>query len=87
VLNAFEMLPQARRHLVQARAWKGRNAQGVVIRIFADSSLLDVVHRDAPEASNELRTRLKAHGGIFRRRHALVLSFLVAEQASVTSSV
>ncbi|MCC8617819.1 MASE1 domain-containing protein [Xanthomonas vesicatoria] len=87
VLNALEMLPQAKRHLVQARAWKGRNAQGVVIRIYADSSLLEVVHRDAPEASNELRTRLKAHGGIFRRRHALVLSFLIAEQTSVTSSV
>ncbi|MDV2452835.1 MASE1 domain-containing protein [Xanthomonas hortorum] len=85
-LNAFEILPQAKRHLVQARAWKSRDAQGVVIRIFADASLLEVVNRDASEANAELRTRLKAHGGKFRRRHALGISFLIAEQASVISS-
>ncbi|WP_372389114.1 MASE1 domain-containing protein [Xanthomonas axonopodis] len=86
-LNAFEMLPQAKRHLVQARTWKSGGSQGVVIRIFADSSLLDVVQRDTTEAGAELRARLKAHGGMFRRRHTRALSLLVAEPVSITSSV
>jgi hypothetical protein len=61
--------------------------QGVVIRIFADVSVLESSRHDSPDAEAELRTRLKAHGGRLRRRHASVLSFLVAEQTSVTSSV
>ncbi|WP_426802805.1 MASE1 domain-containing protein [Xanthomonas campestris] len=86
-LNAIEMLPTAKRHLVQARAWRSGEMQGVVIRIFADVSVLESSRHDSPDAEAELRTRLKAHGGRLRRRHASVLSFLVAEQTSVTSSV
>ncbi|MCF5940538.1 histidine kinase, partial [Xanthomonas perforans] len=62
-------------------------SQGVVFCIFADSSLLDVVQRDTTEAGAELRARLKAHGGMFRRRHTRTLSLLVAEPVSITSSV
>ncbi|MEA9580998.1 MASE1 domain-containing protein [Xanthomonas nasturtii] len=84
-LSAIELLPHANKHFIQARAWRGRGGQGVLIRVFADTSLVDSVRRDSPDAEAEFRARLKSHGGMFRRRHALVLTFLVAEASAVTS--
>ncbi|MFC0156093.1 MASE1 domain-containing protein [Xanthomonas dyei] len=78
-LNALELLPEADKHFLHARVWRGRGAQGIVMRVFADTSLIDSVRRDSPEAEAEFRARLKSHGGTFRRRHALVLTFLMAE--------
>ncbi|OAX89420.1 histidine kinase [Xanthomonas nasturtii] len=86
VLNALELLPVANKHFIHARAWRGRGAQGVVIRIFSDTSLVNYVRRESPEAEAEFRARLKSHGGIFRRRHALVLTFLVAEASAVIAT-
>lgn len=59
--------------------------QGVAVRVFADTSLIDAVRRDSPEADAEFRARLKSHSGTFRRRHALVLTFLVAEMSAASS--
>lgn len=56
------------------------------MRVFADTSLVDSVRRESPEDEHEFRARLKSHGGLFRRRHALVLTFLVAEASAVTAS-
>ncbi|MCC8553003.1 MASE1 domain-containing protein [Xanthomonas hortorum] len=83
-LSAIELLPQANKHFIQARVWRGRGGQGVAIRVFADTSLLGSVRRDSPEVEAEFRARLKSHGGMFRRRHALVITFLVAETSAVT---
>ncbi len=85
-LSAIELLPHADKHFIQARVWRGRGGQGVVIRVFADTSLVESVRRDSPEAEAEFRARLKSHGGTFRRRHALVLTFLVAEMSAAASS-
>ncbi|QBG96238.1 histidine kinase [Xanthomonas oryzae] len=79
VLNALELLPIANKHFIQARVWHGRGGQGVLIRVFADTSVVTSVRRESPEVEAEFRARLKSHGGTFRRRHALVLTFLVAE--------
>ncbi|CEM58557.1 MASE1 domain-containing protein [Xanthomonas campestris] len=84
-LNSLELLPEADKHFLHARVWRGRGAQGVVIRVFADTSLVDSVRRESPEAEAEFRARLKSHGGMFRRRHALVLTFLVAEALPATA--
>ncbi|MBB3832601.1 glucose-6-phosphate-specific signal transduction histidine kinase [Xanthomonas arboricola] len=84
-LSAIELLPNANKHFIQARAWRGRGWQGVAIRVCADTSLVESVRRDSPEAEAEFRARLKSHGGRFRRRHALVLTFLVAETSAVIS--
>ncbi|PKV10754.1 MASE1 domain-containing protein [Xanthomonas prunicola] len=85
-LNALELLPLSNKHFIHARVWRGRGGQGVVMRVFADTSLVDSVRRESPEDEHEFRARLKSHGGLFRRRHALVLTFLVAEAAVVTAS-
>ncbi|MEQ7776506.1 MASE1 domain-containing protein [Xanthomonas hortorum] len=85
VLNSIELLPAANKHFIQARAWTGMHSKGVVLRIIADTSLVGSVRRDCPDAETELKARLKAHGGMLRRRHALVLTFLVAEARLVTT--
>ncbi|MBV6864778.1 MASE1 domain-containing protein [Xanthomonas euvesicatoria] len=86
VLNTMELLPVADKHFIHARVWRGRGAQGVLMRVFADTSVVDSLRRESPDAEAELRARLKAHGGMFRRRHALVVSFLVAEVPTVTAT-
>ncbi|WP_267122681.1 MASE1 domain-containing protein [Xanthomonas sacchari] len=83
VLNAVETLPRAKTHLIEARVWRLRGTQGIVVRVTADASVLDVVRRDHPESDQELSARIKTHGGTYRRRHALVLSFLVSERVGV----
>ncbi|MCC4598226.1 MASE1 domain-containing protein [Xanthomonas campestris pv. phormiicola] len=83
VLNAVETLPVARTHLIQARVWRVRGMQGIVVRITADASVLNAVRREHPESDRELSVRLKTHGGTCRRRHALALSFLVSERVGV----
>ncbi|NHF68144.1 MASE1 domain-containing protein [Xanthomonas hortorum] len=83
VLNCVEILPLASRHFIQARAWTGKGARGVVVRVIADSSSAELVGRDSNDVEAELDARLKAHGGTLRRRHALVVTFLVAEPDSV----
>lgn len=83
-LSAIELLPRSDKHFIQARVWRGRGGQGVALRVFADTSLVEAVRRDSPEAEAEFRARLKSHGGMFRRRHALALTFLVAETSAVT---
>lgn len=83
VLSCVEILPSARRHFIQARAWTGKGARGVAVRVIADSSSSELVVRDSNEVEAELEARLKAHGGMLRRRNALVLTFLVAEPDSV----
>ncbi|QBG88049.1 MASE1 domain-containing protein [Xanthomonas oryzae] len=80
-LSAVELLPLADKHFIQARAWRCRGAQGIAIRVFADTSLVESVRRDPPGVEAEFRARLKSHGGMFRRRHALVLTFLVSEKS------
>lgn len=82
-LNCVEILPPASRHFIQARAWTGRGAKGVLVRVIADSSSAEAAKSDSIDVEAELKARLKAHGGMFRRRHALVLTFLVAEPVSV----
>ncbi|CAD0352941.1 MASE1 domain-containing protein [Xanthomonas sp. WHRI 8391] len=84
-LGAIELLPHASKYFIQARVWRGRGGQGVAVRVFADTSLIDAVRRDSPEADAEFRARLKSHSGTFRRRHALVLTFLVAEMSAASS--
>ncbi|WP_435003500.1 MASE1 domain-containing protein [Xanthomonas arboricola] len=84
-LSAIELLPQANKHFIQARVWRGRGGQGVAIRVFADTSLVESARRDSPEVEAEFRARLKSHSGTFRRRHALVLTFLVAEMSAANS--
>ncbi|NJC01955.1 histidine kinase [Xanthomonas arboricola] len=79
VLNCVEILPPAGRHFIQVRAWIARETRGVAVRVIADSSSVDTVRRDSNDVEAELKARLKAHGGMFHRRHALVLTFLVAE--------
>ncbi|NYI19304.1 hypothetical protein FHR53_003191 [Xanthomonas arboricola] len=83
VLNCVEILPSASRHFIQARAWTGRGARGVAVRVIADSSPTKLVGRESDDIEAELVARLKAHGGALRRRHALVLTFLVAESDAV----
>ncbi|MBV6808704.1 MASE1 domain-containing protein [Xanthomonas campestris pv. pennamericanum] len=83
VLNCVEILPSASKHFIQGRAWTSKGARGVVIRVIADSSSAELVGRDSNDIKDELVARLKAHGGTLRRRHALVLTFLVAESDSV----
>ncbi|PPU74256.1 histidine kinase [Xanthomonas cucurbitae] len=78
-LSAIELLPQANKHFIQARVWRGRGGQGIAIRVLADTALVDSMRRDSPEVEAEFTARLKSYGGTFRRRHALVLTFLVAE--------
>ncbi|MCC8536580.1 MASE1 domain-containing protein [Xanthomonas axonopodis pv. poinsettiicola] len=82
-LNCVELLPSASRHFIQARAWTGKGARGVLLRVISDSSSAKAAKCDTNDAEAELKARLKAHGGIFRRRHASVLTFMVAEPISV----
>ncbi|WOB49126.1 MASE1 domain-containing protein [Xanthomonas hydrangeae] len=86
VLNSVELLPEASKHFIQARAWIGKRSRGVVIRVIADASLIESSRRESLDAEAELKTRLKSHGGMFRRRHALVLTFFVTEPCSTTST-
>ncbi|CAD7380586.1 MASE1 domain-containing protein [Xanthomonas arboricola] len=83
VLNCVEILPSASRHFIQARAWTGKGARGVAVRVIADSSSAEPAGRYSDDVEAELDARLKAHGGMLRRRHALVVTFLVAEPDSV----
>ncbi|MCC4622546.1 MASE1 domain-containing protein [Xanthomonas cassavae CFBP 4642] len=83
VLNCVEILPSARKHFIQARAWTGKGAKGIVVRVIADSSSAELVGRESKDVETELEARVKAHGGTLRRRHALVVTFLVAEADSV----
>ncbi|MBO9810498.1 histidine kinase, partial [Xanthomonas phaseoli pv. dieffenbachiae] len=79
VLNCVEILPTAGRHFIQVRAWAARETRGVAVRVIADSSSAEAVRRDLNDVEAELKARLRVHGGMFHRRHALVLTFLVAE--------
>ncbi|MGD4846240.1 MASE1 domain-containing protein [Xanthomonas citri pv. citri] len=79
VLNCVEILPPAGRHFIQVRAWAARETRGVAVRVIADSSSAEAARRDLNDVEAELKARLKAHGGMFHRRHALVLTFLVTE--------
>lgn len=83
VLNCIEILPSASRYFIQARAWTSRGVRGVVVRVTADSSSAELAGRNSSDVEAELDARLKAHGGMLRRRHALVVTFLVAEPDSV----
>ncbi|MEQ7421609.1 MASE1 domain-containing protein [Xanthomonas campestris pv. campestris] len=83
VLNCVEILPSSSRHFIQARAWTGKGARGVAVRVIADSSSAEPAGRYSEDVEAELDARLKAHGGMLRRRHALVVTFLVAEPDSV----
>lgn len=79
LLNAVEFLPVAGRHLVKARVWQSRGRLGVTIRVIADASVLDAVPRGDETLEAEFSDRLATHDGLYRRRHALSLSFLVSE--------
>ncbi|KAB7766469.1 MASE1 domain-containing protein [Xanthomonas maliensis] len=83
VLNCVEILPPAGRHFIQVRAWAASETRGVAVRVIADSSSAEVSRRDLNDVEAELKARLKAHGGMFHRRHASVLTFLVAEDNPV----
>ncbi|MCC4610356.1 MASE1 domain-containing protein [Xanthomonas campestris] len=83
VLNCVEILPSASKHFIQARAWAGKGARGIVVRVIADSSSAELDGHNSRDVEAELDARLKAHGGTLRRRHALVVTFLVAEPDSV----
>lgn len=56
-----------------------KETRGVAVRVIADSSSAEAARRDLNDVEAELKARLKAHGGMFHRRHALVLTFLVTE--------
>ncbi|WP_115527631.1 MULTISPECIES: MASE1 domain-containing protein [Xanthomonas] len=83
VLDCVEVLPSSCKHFIQARAWRGTETRGIAVRVIADSLSAELAQRDFSDVEAELKSRLKAHGGIFRRRHALVVTFLVAEPNSV----
>ncbi|MEE7546362.1 histidine kinase [Xanthomonas sp. Kuri4-1] len=79
VLNGLELLQPADSYLVRGRAWRSAQMQGLVICLHVVSRRSDADAFPDKDMEEELRTRIEAHGGLLKRRHALTMSFLLSE--------